>query len=109
MTKLELSKEIVNRLHKENLDSVDIVLWARHTGIARFANELSDYIFNQFESRTCNNCLYWSGASLIEEYKTCNNDEHLRFVDTYDNSIDDNTWMETKGHFGCNKWRAKDD
>jgi hypothetical protein len=67
--------------------------------IFRSQDDLVDYIFDNFESRTCESCKYHIVTNECEVLFTECSDEY----DTFDVNL------HTGKDFMCNKWEKKDD
>ena len=79
MTREEAKEDVLGYVHMEDYDSVC---------------EFIDERYDDFESRTCENCKHWNKTNEIAV------------------SFDCNRWhgsVMTSKDFGCNKWEAMND
>ena len=58
-----------------------------------------DAVYDDFESRTCANCKYW----------TKNEECSLLIYTEFVNDFETDRQMATSPNFFCNKWESKDD
>ena len=63
----------------------------RSEELKQFSKKIVNKIYDDFESRTCNNCVYYN--SMNESSGLC---EHLGLPE-----------LGVDSDFGCNKWEAK--
>lgn len=83
-----MTKEMLLSLHKNGLP-IDVVI---------------DTLIDEYESRTCESCIFYDRKSEINNKTLCLNEHNYQYLDK-----ERFIYMRIDKSFYCNKWESKND
>jgi hypothetical protein len=98
MTREEAKAIVFNDLEPYVLNHIELEIDSKYIHRKAVINFV-DEIYNDFESRTCENCKHWNGNEECE----------LLVYDYCINDYCDDRCITTSPSFSCNKWEDKNE